>query len=135
MPLQVSVVTPEREVYSGEATFVVARAANGDVGILPSMAPFLSAVHHRRLVIEDEDGQTYIAVHGGFLEVFHDKVTVLTQVAEVADEIDLERARRQREEAEAAMQRGEDSPEIRDALLRAINRLDTAAESGVLDIG
>lgn len=132
MPLQVSIVTPEREVYSAPADFVVARSAGGDLGVLPGHAPFLGALHHARLVITDDDGQTYVAVHGGFIEVFEDTVTVLTSVAEVAPEIDLERARRQKEQAEAAINRGEDSPEIRYALLRAENRLSTAGEAGLL---
>jgi len=134
VPLDVAVVTPEREVWSGEATFVIARSEGGDLGILPGLAPFLGALHHARLIVEQGDVQTYIAVHGGFIEVFKDRVSVLTEVAEPAEEIDIERARRQREEAEAAVAR-EDTEENRAALLRASNRLQTAAESGILGIG
>lgn len=134
MALDVSVVTPEREVWSGEATFVIARSEDGDVGVLPGMAPFIGALHHARLIVHQDDVQTYIAVHGGFIEVFRDRVSVLTEVAEPADEIDVERARRQREEAQAALDR-EDDEEHRAALLRASNRLQTAAESGILGVG
>lgn len=134
MPLEVSVVTPEKEVWSGEANFVVARAEEGDIGVLPGHAPFLASLHHARFVIEDDDGQTYAAVHGGFIEVFEDRVTILTEVAELAPEIDIERARRQKQEAEEAVRR-EDTPENRAKLLRATNRIDTAAEAGILGIG
>jgi F-type H+-transporting ATPase subunit epsilon len=134
MALDVSVVTPEKVVWQGEAKFLIARAAGGDIGVLPGHAPFLAALHDARLIIEAEDGQTYAAVHGGFIEVFDDHVTVLTQVAELAEEIDVERARRQREEAERRLAE-EDTPENRAALLRAASRIQTAAEAGILDIG
>ena len=134
MPLAVSIVTPEKEVWSGEAEFVVVRADGGDLGILPGHAPFLGAVHHRRLIIQTDQGQTYAAVHGGFVEVFEDRVTVLTGRAELADEIDMARAREQRQEAERRLA-GEDTEENRQALLRAMNRIETAAEAGLLDIG
>ncbi len=134
MPLQVSLVSPEREVWSGEAEFLIARSEGGDLGVLPGHAPFLGALHHARLVITDADGQTFAAVHGGFVEVFEDAVTVLTSVAELAPEIDIDRARRQKGEAEAAINRGEDSLELRETLLRAENRLQTAGEAGLLGI-
>lgn len=134
MPLQVSVVTPEREVWSGEATFVVARSADGDLGILPGHAPFLGNLHHARLVVQDDDGQTYIAVHGGFIQVFEDKVTVLTESAEPAAEIDTARAEKQREDAQRALD-AEDTEENRRALMRAVTRIQTAAEAGLLGIG
>ncbi len=134
MPLNVSVVTPERAVWTGEAQFVIARSADGDIGVLPGHAPFLGALGYARLIIQDSDGQTYIAVHGGFIEVMDDKVTVLTQTAEPAAEIDTTLANRQREEAERAVHE-QDTPENRQALLRAANRVKTAAEAGLLDIG
>jgi F-type H+-transporting ATPase subunit epsilon len=131
MPLQVSVVTPEREIWSGEASFVVARAAGGEIGVLPGHAPFLGALHHAQLKIEAEDGVSYFAVHGGFIEVYEDRVTVLAPLAEKAEEIDVERARRAEQEAEAAV-KGEDDEDARLALLRAQARLKTAAEAGLI---
>lgn len=134
MPLSVSIVTPEREVFAGEANFVIARSADGDVGVLPGHAPFLGNLHHARLIVERESGQTYVAIHGGFIQVFEDKVTVLTGTAELAEEIDTEAARKQREEAQRACD-VDDTPENRAALLKASNRVQTAAEAGLLDIG
>lgn len=130
MPLQVSVVTPEREVWSGEASFVLARADAGDIGILPGHAPFLGALHHNRLVVETEDGTTYVAVHGGFVEASRDQVTILTERAEIAEEIDVERARAQVDEARRRLE-AEDTPENRAAVQRAENRLRTHTEAGL----
>jgi F-type H+-transporting ATPase subunit epsilon len=131
MPLDVSVVTPEREVWSGEAGFVVARSAGGEVGVLPGMAPFLGALRHSSLKIEPtEGGEIWLAAHGGFIQVFQDRVTILTPVAEVADEIDVDRARSARERAEAAL-RSEETPEAREEALRADARLRAASAAGV----
>jgi F-type H+-transporting ATPase subunit epsilon len=121
VPLDVSVVTPEREVWTGEANFVVARSEGGELGVLPGHAPFLGSLRHSVLKIESAEGTTFIAAHGGFIEVFEDRVTVLTPVAEVAGDIDVDRARREREEA----------AEDREAFLRADARLRTAAAAGV----
>lgn len=134
MPLQVSIVTQEREVYSGEAEFVVARADGGDIGILPGHGPFLAALHHDRLVITDTDQQqTYVAVHGGFVEVFEGRVTVLTGTAELAPEIDVEAAQQEHEEAKRALD-AEDTEENRERYLRTTTRVRTAAEAGLLSI-
>src|SRR5687767_13532802 len=111
MPLEVSIVTPEREVWSGEASFVVARAAGGEIGVLPGHAPFLGSLTHARLKIEHEGGPTFFAVHGGFIEVFEDRVTVLAPVSEEASEIDTSRAQQARDEAEASL-REEDSEDV-----------------------
>jgi F-type H+-transporting ATPase subunit epsilon len=130
MPLDVSVVTPEREVWSGEASFVVARSEGGEIGVLPGLAPFLGALRHSTLKIEPaEGGEIWLAAHGGFIEVFEDRVTILTPVAEIAEEIDVDRARSARERAEAAL-RQEESPEAVEASRRAEARLRAAAAAG-----
>jgi F-type H+-transporting ATPase subunit epsilon len=131
MPLQVSVVTPERELWTGEASFVVARAAGGEIGVLPGHAPFLGALHHATLKIEHADGVSLFAVHGGFVEVYEDRVTVLAPLAEKAEEIDIDRARQLADAAEAALARGDDD-EARFDLLRAQARLRTAGEAGLI---
>lgn len=134
MPLQVSIVTQEREVYSGEASFVLARAQGGDIGVLPGHGAFLASLHHDRLVITDTDQQQiYVAVHGGFIEVFEDRVVVLTGTAELAPEIDIETAQREHEEAKRALD-AEDTPENRERYLRTATRVRTAAEAGLLSI-
>ncbi|HVL81007.1 MAG TPA: F0F1 ATP synthase subunit epsilon [Actinomycetota bacterium] len=132
MPLQVSVVTPDRELWSGEADFLIARSDGGDIGVLPGHAPFLGALSHSRLVIQTADAQTYAAVHGGFLEVFEGQVTILAERAELAEEIDLSRAQAQKDEAERRIAES-DTPENRAKLMRNANRLRTAAEAGLLN--
>ena len=130
MALDVSVVTPEREVWSGPASFVVASSSGGDLGVLPGMAPFLGVLRHATLKIEPEEGgEIWLAVHGGFLEVFEDKVTVLTPVAEIASEIDVDRARSARQRAEEAL-RQEETPEAQEAARRAEARLRAASSVG-----
>src|SRR5688500_16464126 len=99
MPLNVSVVTPEAELWSGEADFVLARVIDGDVGILPGHAPLLGTLHHARLIVQHGGEQTYIAVDGGFIEVLDNNVSVLTQTGERADDIDIDEARRRKDEA------------------------------------
>lgn len=134
MPLTVSIVTPEREVWAGEADFLLARSAGGDVGVLPGHAPFLGALGYARLVVQTPEQQRYLAVHGGFIEVLDDRVTVLTGTAELAEEIDIDRARRELEEAESAL-RQEETEQRRIRVMKATTRVQTAAEAGLLDMG
>ncbi|MGH2759327.1 MAG: F0F1 ATP synthase subunit epsilon [Actinomycetota bacterium] len=130
MPLDVSVVTPEREVWSGEAGFVVATSEGGEIGVLPGMAPFLGVLRHASLKIEPESGGTiWLAAHGGFIEVFEDRITVLTPVAEIASEIDVERARSAKQRADEAL-RQEETPEAVESARRAEARLRAAAAVG-----
>jgi F-type H+-transporting ATPase subunit epsilon len=82
VPLQVEVVTPEREVVVAEdATFVLAHGIEGDVGILPSMAPMLIALGVGPMKIEREGADTEILLDGGFLQVKDDRVIVLAEYA------------------------------------------------------
>ena len=130
MALDVSVVTPEREVWSGSASFVLASSAGGDLGVLPGMAPFLGVLRHATLKIEPEEGgEIWLAAHGGFIEVFEDRVTVLTPVAEIASEIDVDRARSAKQRAEEAL-RQEETPEALESARRAEARLRAAAAVG-----
>lgn len=95
MALQVELVSPERILFSGEATSVTARAAGGDITFLTGHAPFIGVLAVGAVTIALTDGSTMrVAVHGGFVEVMDDRVTVLSDVAELADEIDRARAER-----------------------------------------
>jgi F-type H+-transporting ATPase subunit epsilon len=132
--MRVAVVTPERVLWDEDADFVLARSADGDIGILPGHAPFLGALGYARLIVQAGQSSKIIAVDGGFIEVLDDRVTVLTGSAELAEEIDVTRARRELEDAESAL-RQEETDERRLALLRASARVQTAAEAGLLDIG
>lgn len=99
--LYCDIVTGERRVYAGEVAEVVAPSINGQITILPRHAPLLCALMPGELrLVRPGEEDLLLAVGGGFLEVRDDKVVILADSAERADEIDIERARRAREQAE-----------------------------------
>ena len=134
MPLNVEVVSPERILWTGDADRVIARTiGGGDIAFLTGHAPFVGALDIHDVKVVAEDGsEEWIAVHGGFVEVSNDRVTVLSDVAEVSSQIDVERARAAQERAEAALRAGDDV-EADAALRRAAVRLEAA--SGASAIG
>jgi ATP synthase, F1 epsilon subunit (delta in mitochondria) len=92
--LEVAVVSAERLLWQGEAKSVVAKTPEGEIGILPGHEPVLSLLVESPLRIEVPDGsKMLVAVHGGFFSVDSNKVNVITEIAELADDIDLERAK------------------------------------------
>lgn len=85
MPLQVELVSADRRVWSGEASIVVARTVDGDLGILPGHAPVLAVLAAGDLKIESVSGEVVTAsVDGGFLSVEHDRVTLVSDGAALA---------------------------------------------------
>jgi F-type H+-transporting ATPase subunit epsilon len=129
-PFEAFLVTPEREVWAGEATMVVARGSEGEVGILAGHAPMLIQLAIGPLFIDPVEGDRIAAaIDGGFLHVVtsqgETRVDVLAEFAELKDEIDLERARREREEAERRIQDPEDT-EAAAELAKAVTRIDLA---------
>jgi F-type H+-transporting ATPase subunit epsilon len=130
--LQVEIVSPERKLWSGEASMVIARTiGGGDIAFLPGHTPFLGALEIETVTIRTTDGPDEMAaVHGGFIQVDHDQVTILSDVAELASQIDVERARAAQERAEGAL-RAEDDAEVRAALARSHARLKAAGGAGV----
>nr|WP_212753813.1 F0F1 ATP synthase subunit epsilon [Nakamurella aerolata] len=102
--MQVELVSVEREIWSGPAQMVVARTTDGDIGILPGHAPLLAELREGFAArITDESGQVLgVAVHGGFLSVTKEKVSILAEGAELSDEIDVSRARAAYDQAKAA---------------------------------
>jgi F-type H+-transporting ATPase subunit epsilon len=125
--LHVEVVSPERILWTGDADRVIARTiGGGEIAFLTGHAPFVGALDIGLVRVHAEDGtDEVIAVHGGFVEVSHDKVTVLSDVAEVAGQIDVERARAAQERAEAEL-RSDSNEEADAALRRAKARLQAA---------
>jgi F-type H+-transporting ATPase subunit epsilon len=93
--MQVELVSVERPIWSGEANAVYARTTEGEIGVMPGHAALLGALAPGWLVrILQADGvEQRVAVHGGFLSVRADGVSVLAEMAESADEIDTARAR------------------------------------------
>jgi F-type H+-transporting ATPase subunit epsilon len=125
--LQVELVSPERILWSGEADMVVARTTDGDIAFLTGHAPFIGALGIGAVTIEEPGGaQTKVAVHGGFVEVSHNKVTILSDVAELAGDIDATRAQAAKDRAEAAY-RAEPTDDNDAALRRATLRVSLAA--------
>ena len=123
MTIRVEFVSPERILFSGEADMVVARTVLGELAFLTDHAPFLGALDIAQVkVVEAGGGEVLFAVHGGFVEVSDNTVTILSDVAEKADEIDVERARRALNEAG----QHEDEDEARDAQKRAEVRIAVA---------
>jgi F-type H+-transporting ATPase subunit epsilon len=92
--LDVHLVTPEREVWTGEASFVVARAVDGDIGVLPGHTPMLAELAVGPVYIDTEAGRTSAVVDGGFLHVAHDddttRVDILAEYAVLGDELGRE---------------------------------------------
>jgi F-type H+-transporting ATPase subunit epsilon len=124
--LQVELVSPERILYSGEADMVVARTSEGDIAFLTGHAPFIGALGIGAVSIRATDGtEERAAVHGGFVEVSGDRVTILSDVAELASDIDAARARRALEQAERRTG-DQDDAEAEAALRRARLRVELA---------
>jgi F-type H+-transporting ATPase subunit epsilon len=126
-PLNVDLVSPERILWSGEAEMVVARTAGGDIAFLSGHAPFLGALGIGPLAIHTPGGGEVVrvAVHGGFVEVSDNRVTILSDVAELAADIDVARAQRAEEAAQQRL-RGEHDADAEAALRRAHVRLELA---------
>ena len=125
--LRVEVVSPERVLFSGEAKQVITRTLNGgEIAFLPGHISFLGALteNHTRIYLSDGKVQD-LAVHGGFVEVAPDHVTILSDSAELAESIDIKRARAALERAEAAS-RGDHDATTESALRRAHARLSAA---------
>lgn len=99
-PLTVELVAADRTVWTGEAAMVIARTMEGEIGILPGHAPTLGVLQPGPVQIRQDNGERVVAaVHGGFLSVADNQVGILAELAELADEIDAERARQALERA------------------------------------
>ena len=106
--MSVELVAVERRLWSGEAIFVFARTTEGEIGVLPGHEPTLAQLEQAGLVRIDTPEGTSItaAVHGGFLSITPEGVTVLAENAELAEEIDVERARAAVDRADASTEEG-----------------------------
>jgi len=125
--LQVELVSPERILYSGEAEMVVCRTAGGEIAFMTGHAPFLGALGIGVVRIHQTGGQVLkAAVHEGFVQVDDNKVIILSDVAELPDQIDAARARHAVEEAERQLRDGS-TPEAEARLRRAQTRLELVA--------
>lgn len=93
--LQVQIVAADRSVWSGEARIVIARTVVGDLGIMPGHVPLLAELDSGVVLVRTTDGEVVsAAVHGGFISVESDTVSLLAEQAELASEIDVAQAQR-----------------------------------------
>lgn len=130
MPLQLEIVTPERLAYQDEVDMVLVPGIEGELGILPHHSPLVSLLGIGELKIRKGGDEESFAIVGGFLQVRPDKVVVMAETAEIGTEIDLERAKRARAEAEKALEggyvEGADLSVARAELQRALLRIRVA---------
>ena len=127
MPLHLEIITPERKVYEDDVDMVVAPASEGYVGILPHHAPLFTTLGPGEFKVKRGGVEEVLAVFGGFMDVRGDRVVVLTDAAEHADEIDASQALRARERAQQVLAAGPasaaDEQRARAELQRALVRL------------
>ena len=126
--LNVAVVSAERAIWQGQAKSVVAKTPDGEIGIMPGHEPVLALLVESPLRIEQTDGsKVLVAVHGGFFSVDSNNVNVIAEVAELAQDIDLERAKASLDRAKSSTQ-DEDYSAVR----RAETRISVAGVAGSL---
>ena len=130
MTIQCDIVTQERTVFSQQVASVSLPGTEGRMGILPNHSALLTTLDFGDVWVRHTDGEEeHFAIGGGYAEVQPDKVVILADSAEHAEEIDVERAERERERAQQAMQEGVvDDPDryaqLQASLMRAQIRLD-----------
>jgi F-type H+-transporting ATPase subunit epsilon len=106
MPLQLDIVTPEKLAYSDQVDSVVLPGSEGELGVLPHHAPLISTLGAGELRLRKDGAEESFAIVGGFLQVLPDKVVVMAETADMASEIDLEKAQEARRQAEQALESG-----------------------------
>ena len=120
MTLHVSLVVPDRELWSGQATMVIAKTAEGDIGVLTGHSPVFGVLTEGSVAeIIDDERRVRAAVSGGFLSVADDRVSILAAQAELAGEVNIEQTRAELAAALAEAAPGtEDSPAVKYARAR-----------------
>lgn len=130
MPILLEIVTPERLAYSDEVDSVQVPGSEGELGILPHHAPLVSILGIGELRIRKGGSEELFAIAGGFVQVLPDKVVVMAETADLASDIDLERAQEARRAAERAIETGYHEPAdlavARAALQQALLRIRVA---------
>ena len=127
---EVQLVSPEQILFEGEAEMVVCRALDGDIAFLKDHVPYLGVLDDDAVrIIQPDDTETAAAVHGGFVQMNGEKLVVLSDLAELKDEIDVARAETAKANAEAALAANANDEEAAAALARAETRLKVAGAS------
>ncbi|MBQ2275035.1 MAG: ATP synthase F1 subunit epsilon [Lachnospiraceae bacterium] len=131
--VQLQIVSPDRIFYEGEATMVEMHTSEGDIGVYPDHIPLTTTLVPGIITITETEGEKQAAIHSGFVEILGDKITILAEVAEWPEEIDVHRAEEAKIRAERRL-RGEDGKEINVfraemALRRSIARINLSKYS------
>ncbi|HPC46683.1 MAG TPA: ATP synthase F1 subunit epsilon [Deltaproteobacteria bacterium] len=111
--MQVDVVTPERSVLSRKAIEVVAPGSQGEFGVLIGHTPFLTTLKPGQIIVRTEDRDIYLACGGGFAEIISNRVIILAETAEMAEDIKADEVKEELEQIrEKLRQLGKDDPEF-----------------------
>lgn len=127
--LTVSVVTPDGQVLEEDYEMISCKAETGELGVLPGHIPLVAPLTINAVRLKRNEEEELVAVNGGFIEVRPDKVTILAQSAEKAEDIDVERAERAKERAQKLLESNDPNIDVERAqlaLYRALNRLNVA---------
>ena len=127
---KVSIITPERTFYEGDATMVEFNTVEGEIGVFPKHIPLTTVIAPGICTIHEAESEKKAAVHAGLAEVLPDKVTLLAEIAEWPEEIDLERARSAEDRARERLANKDDGIDVlraEIALKKALVRQDLKA--------
>lgn len=125
---ELEIITPERSFYKNMVTMVEFNTTEGQIGVYKNHIPMTVIIKPGVLTITEEEGKKQAALHAGFATILQEKVTILAEVIEWPDEIDLERAESARTRAEERLRAGDAATDIvraETALLRAMARINT----------
>jgi F-type H+-transporting ATPase subunit epsilon len=129
--IHLDILTPEKVVFSDSIEMVTAPGGLGEFGVLPGHAALITTLETGEVVIKKDNREYWLAISGGFAEVENDKVTILAEAAELAQEIDIKRAETAKIQAEEKLKSlsSDDSQfsEVALALKRATNRIKVSA--------
>lgn len=121
------IIAPERIFYRGKASMVELNTTEGEIGIYKNHIPLTTIIEPGIMTITEADGKKDAVVHSGFMEILKDRVTILAEIAEWLEEIDVERARKAEERAKHRLEEkdpGTDMRRAEAALHRALARLE-----------
>lgn len=135
MPIQCEILTQERQLFDEAVDIVVLPGLEGQMGILPNHSPLLTVLGFGEVTVRSSGEEEFFAIGGGYAEIQPDRVIILADSAEHAEEIDIERALKAREEAQQAMSEGvREDPlryaQIEAALKRAQIRIEISRRRG-----
>jgi len=136
--IQLDIVTPERAVLSEAVDELILPGSEGYLGVRPGHAPLLTTLKVGTITIRKGNEQRYLAVSWGFVEVLPERVSILAETAEMAEEIDLDRAVRARERAEKRLKSADpdvDFKRAQVALEKALIRIQVASKAGAASRG